>query len=174
MSVTFSAPGPIAGFAFTCGHDNGLTERRFGTYADAVAFRQAELDAHGDTGHLTICGDEYCANCPMFIVAVESDPSPSMNVSEANARHLAGLLGYGEDSESPGGCATGEDFLGRILLAQAVNPADAGVPVTTTRASGGLTLIDCGRAPGYSEDRLAALRELADFAADRGRTIQWS
>ena len=58
MTIHFGAStGPIAGFAFTCGHDNGTTEHRFGSYADASEFLLSELNTHGFTGGLAVCGD---------------------------------------------------------------------------------------------------------------------
>jgi hypothetical protein len=169
MSITFGTTiGPIEGFAFVCGHDNGLTAHRFGSYEDARTFLQAEYDTHGYTGGLAVCGDvEYCAYGLMSIQAIESDPAPDLNVSNANAMHLLGLLGLPSEPDecgSLGGSTTAEDFLGRVLIAQAVSPADAGVPVTTEVGQGGATMIDMGRRAGYSEDRLTELRELADFA----------
>lgn len=178
MSVTFGTElSPISGFAFTCGHDNGMTEHRIGSYEDARAFLQAEHDAHGYTGGLAVCGDvDYCAYGQMFIQAIESDPAPTLNVSNANARHLLGLLGLTSESEEDGclsGSTMAEDFLGRVLLAQAVNPTDAGVPVVEEVGQGGMTLVKMGRRVGYADERLTSLRELADFAIDRGRSVQW-
>lgn len=177
MSITFGTElSPIEGFAFTCGHDNGLTGHRFGTYDDARAFLQAEKDTHGHTGGLAICGDDYCAFGLMSIQPIESDPAPDLNVSNTNAMHLLELLGLPSEQDEWGslsGATSAEDFLGRVLLAQAVSPADAGVAATSEVGEGGATLIDMGRPAGYSEDRLTSLRELADFAVDRGRTVQW-
>lgn len=178
MSVTFGTElSPISGFAFTCGHDIGMTEHRFGSYEDARAFLQVEHDAHGYTGGLAVCGDmDYCAYGQMFIQALESDPAPTLNVANANARHLLDLLGLVPAADE-GGCLSGstsaEDFLGRVLLAQAVNPADAGVPVVEEVGQGGATMVLMGRRVRYSDERLTTLRQLADFAVDRGRTVQW-
>lgn len=177
MSVTFgTSPSAVAGFAFTCCHDNGVTEHRYGSYSDAQEFLQAELDAHGCTGHLAVCGDEWCAGSMLFIHPIQVDPAPELNVSSQNAIHLLGLLGIPFDAEDGAiaGSMPAEDFLGRVLMAQAVNPADAGVPARTLPSEGGATVINCGRREGYSEDRLAPLHELAEFAVSRGRTIQWA
>lgn len=177
MSITFDTSlSPIAGFSFTCGHENGLTEHRFGSYEESRTFLQAEYDTHGYTGGLAVCGDDYCAYGLMSIQAIESDPAPDLNVSNTNAMHLLGLLGLPAEPDecgSLGGSTTAEDFLGRVLLAQAVSPSDAGVPVTATVGQSGAVLIDMGRRVGYADDRLTSLRTLADFAVDRGRTVQW-
>lgn len=201
MSVTFTAEmSAITGFAFDCGvHDNGMTAHRFGTYADAEAFLGAEMDANGSTGHLAVCGDEFCQESRMFILALEEAPAPEVNVTNTNALHLLGLLGietaneYGEVELY--GSMSGEDFMGRVLMASAVSPADAGVPATAVRYQDGegtalsvaeatssavavaertLTVIDCGRREGYSEGRLAELHDLAQFSIATGRTVQWA
>jgi hypothetical protein len=176
MSVTFdTTPSAVAGFAFTCGHENGVTEHRYGNYSDAAEFLQAELDEHGNTGHLAVCGDEDCQWRRMMVHPIEVDPSPYVNVTTTNAFHLLGLLGITvEDGEHPMGSMSAADFLGRVLVAQAVSPADAGVPPVTTTYESGTTVINCGRREGYSEDRLEQLHELAEFAVDRKRAIQWA
>ncbi|MGX1161047.1 HNH endonuclease [Arthrobacter sp. SLBN-100] len=78
MSITFGTTlSEITGFAFACGHENGLTAHRFETYDEAGRVLQAEYDTHGYTGGLAVCGDvEYCAYGMMSIQAIESDPSP--------------------------------------------------------------------------------------------------
>jgi hypothetical protein len=180
MSVDFTAEmSAITAFTFTCGHDNGMTEHRFGNYADAAAFYRAEQDANSGTGHLAVCGDEDCAYSSMLITGIEEVPAPSVNVSDRNGMHLLDLLGIESEGDDEFGCQpfgsmSGEDFLGRVLMATAVSPADAGRASTTERAEGGATVIDCGRRAGYSEDRLAQLRELAEFSIATGRKVQWN
>lgn len=175
MSVTFEATlSAISAHALTCGHDNGVTEHRWGSYADAAEFLRNELDEHGGTGHLAVCGDEDCQYQRMFTHAIEVDPSPEVNLTTTNSLHLLGLLGIeAEDGEHPVGSMPAQDFLGRVLIAQAVNPVDAGQPVTESTAESGMKIIDCGRNEGYSDHRLAELREIAEFGLDRGRDIQW-
>ncbi|QOD05789.1 hypothetical protein [Pseudarthrobacter sp. BIM B-2242] len=172
MSATFSAEiGPIKGFTLKCVH--GATKHHFDTFIKAQTFLQAEKDEHGGTGHLAECGDEFCEAMLMSIEAVEEDPSPAVRVSYHNARHLLDLLGYGHETSVVGGSDTAENFLGRVLVALAVNPADAGVPATSSKNAGSPEMIHCGRREGYSEDHLEALREVANFAASRGRAVQW-
>lgn len=135
MSVTFTAEmSPITAWAFTCAHpeeDNGVTGHRFGSYQEAEAFLLEEQAMHGGTGHLATCGDEYCAYSGMFFHTIESDPAPEVNVSIFNAVHILNLLGIPAtiDDELVGSMDP-TDFLGRILMAEAINPADAGVPAT--------------------------------------------
>lgn len=194
MSVTFTTSmSDITGFTLDCGvHDNGTTDHRFGTFADAEAFLRAELDAHGCTGHLAVCGDEFCEGSRMFIHAIEEAPAPQVNVSNINAKHLLTLLGseplneYG-DVDLCGGMS-GADFMGRILMAIAIAPTDEGTPTyedtyvdghEAPSEEGGalavktMTVVMCGRREGYSEGRLEELRQLAEFSIATGRDIQW-
>jgi hypothetical protein len=123
--------------------------------------------------------------------AVEAAEGPRVNVSNTNAVHLLGLLGLTGDGTALAdreadplavpevelvGEADAGDFLGRVLIALAVNPADAG---TATISSGGpgtgtALMVDCGRRAGYSEDRLGELRTVAEAARAAGRTVAWS
>jgi hypothetical protein len=149
MSTTFSTvPGPVTGFAISCVH--GPTEHRFESYPAVQAFLQTELDAHGGTGHLAACGDDFCAAMRMSVEPLEADPSPRMNVSGSNAVALLRLLDYPVDGYS--GSDTAGDFLGRVLAAQA----------------------DDTDSTGYTAGRLAELHGIAEFSAARGRDVQWA
>jgi hypothetical protein len=151
MSVNFNTvPGPVTGFAITCVH--GPTSRRFDTYPAVQAFLQAEMDAHGGTGHLAECGDDFCAAMRMSVEALEADPSQRMQVSGSNAAALLRLLGYPVDGYSVSGSDTAENVLDRVLAAQ-----DANTDST-----------------GYTAGRLAELRGIAEFSATRGRGVQWA
>lgn len=174
MTIHFgTSVGPIAGYAFTCGHDNGTTEHRFGTYADASSFLQVELDTHGFTGGLSVCGDaDYCGTGRMHILAVETDQAPSFSATGANTAHLLGLLGLPSAPDEDGcffGSLPAQDFLDRVLLAQAAT-TDTRVPALVGAAP---VSIHLGRGPGYAELRLAELRAIAEFAVSHGRTVQW-
>ncbi|MEU9014724.1 hypothetical protein AB0D12_34265 [Streptomyces sp. NPDC048479] len=59
-------------------------------------------------------------------------------------------------------------FLGRFLLALALDPEDAGRPAVTDGR-----FIDCGRSQGYAQSRLYELRELAEYAHARGLRVTW-
>lgn len=70
------------------------------------------------------------AKCPKNSKrTLEADSGPELNVSNVNALHHLGLLGYTEDECEVGiRCSeTAENFLDRVLLAPALNPADAGI-----------------------------------------------
>ncbi|MFB9714226.1 hypothetical protein [Arthrobacter methylotrophus] len=150
MSTTFSAvPGPVTGFAISCVH--GPTDHLFESYPAVQEFLQAELDAHGGTGHLAGCGNDFCAAMRMSIEALEADPSPRMRVSNSNGGALASLLGYPADGYSVSGSDTAEVFRDRVLAAQSTN-SDS----------------------GYTADRLVELLDIAEFCAARGRDVQWA
>jgi hypothetical protein len=172
MTIRFSTEmGPIAGFAFTCGHDNGTTEHRFGTYRDARAILLAEIDAHGVAGGLAVCGDDYCRVGLMHTVAVEADPAPSFGAGGSNTAHLLKLLGLPSTPDEDGcffGSMPAQDFLDRVLAAQAAS-VDYRVPAFAAAGPS----IHVGRRPGYAEQRLADLRAIAEFGVSRGRTVQW-
>lgn len=103
------------------------------------------------------------------------DNAPRINVNNANAGVLLEVLGlptdpWGmpEDFEFP----TGHDFLGRVLMALAVSPEDAGVPAHSPNPDRP-NFIDCGRREGYLQERLGQLRELADYAIAHNRKVSW-
>lgn len=151
MSVSFNTvPGPVTEFAISCVH--GTTEHRFENYQAVQSFLQSELDAHGGTGHLAVCGDEFCTAKRMSVEPLEADPSPRMNVSGSSAGALLRVLGYPVDGYSVSGSDTAGNFLGRVLAAQAADTDGT----------------------GYTAGRLAELHSIAEFSAARGRDVQWA
>ena len=107
-------------------------------------------------------------------VAAGTIELPSRNMSNANARAVFEVLGI--DLELDGWCG-GEDanaFLGRVLLALAINPSDAGRPQTVTQGERGATMVDCGRSAGYVDQALHDLLEICHWARERGVEVQWA
>lgn len=96
--------------------------------------------------------------------------APSVNMTNGNAAQVLDLLGL--DFDGNWGETSAEDFLGRVLIAQAlltVATDDAhGLPAVEDR-----NWTDCGRRPGYLADRLADLRRLATWAIDNQATVAW-
>lgn len=149
MSVSFNTvPGPVVGFTLVCGH--GSTGHRFADYAAVQDFLTTEAKAHGGTGHLAGCGDEFCAAMPVQSQALEADPSPAMKLSGGTAAALLSVLGYPVGGETVAGSDSAGNVLDRVLAAQAAGPI------------------------GATADRLAELREIAEFSAARGRDVQWA
>ncbi|MFE6714043.1 hypothetical protein [Streptomyces sp. NPDC057695] len=87
-----------------------------------------------------------------------------VNMANANAARVLDVLGYDELA----GDAEADDFLGRVLVALALVPADTGRPPT---AEG--RFVDCGRRAGYVLERLEDLRVLAEEARASGLPVYW-
>lgn len=160
MTVTFS-PVEAAPTAWTvqcaCGDTAGTTV--FTDYGVAVAARTT-----------VVCADAFCASHTPYVNAVYADLAPTLNVSNRNAVDLLTLLGLNLDADDDlCGSIDASDLLGRVLIAVAVEPADAGRPSTTTGI-----MVDCGRPENYFEDRLDQLRTICGWAAERGVGIAWS
>lgn len=96
---------------------------------------------------------------------------PEINMSTGNAAQLMQLLGY--DEEAMWNCepVTGEDLLGRVLLAHALldvaTDDERGRPAVTGRWT------EWGTEPGYLAGRLAELADLASWAATNGHKVVW-
>ena len=133
----------------------------------------------------------------------QSFSEAEVNLSNLNASGLLDLLGIqvGEDfSERCCGSMSADDLLGRVLIAQAIMPADEGLPVYKMTGSdysgqsgllGGLlsglaqaeaegvsgpTIWSGGRSAGYFDERLAQVRELAEGVKALGDdwVINWA
>lgn len=200
MSVTFypeltDDATRVLGHHLVCPAQPAQDVRSFARYDQVVA-------ALGD--HHEHCRHEDCAPGDPFVVTdYASDAEPQLGVASAHAPLLLRALGFlpeiGADGaqireEEPlpdvvdeppelqaqrevaqsGECAAG-DMLARIDLALALAPADAGVPAREVGpASRPDAVIDCGRSPGYLQDRLHRLREVADYAARSRRAVCWA
>lgn len=113
----------------------------------------------------------------------QSFSEAEVNLSNLNASGLLDLLGVqvGEAFEERCcGSMSAEDFLGRVLMAQAIMPADEGLPVykmSGSEAEGvsGPTIWSAGRSAGYYDQKLVWSRELADevISLGEGWVIQW-
>jgi len=101
-----------------------------------------------------------------------SDYDNNPNLSNANAARVLELLGLrGDTQDELVGSDSAESFEGRVLLAQALTPADEGIPAHEI-AGPGARWIECGRPVGYLQQRF---EQLLDFAqAHRGETIHWA
>jgi hypothetical protein len=103
------------------------------------------------------------------------DNAPRLNVNGGNASMILETLGLPtdpwelpEDFEFP----TGQDFLGRVVMARGLAPIDEGMPMhqldpENARWQGG------NRHEGYLQEKLAELEALAQYAIMHGRTISW-
>lgn len=177
MSITFtSTPGPVIGWKATCCEKG--TPLSFEDYPTAEAWLREHRENPTPLGN---CDDEDCLIYGATLDAVEAVTRPAVNVANGNASVLLaalGLLGDDLDAEARqdvlcGGSVPAEDFLGRILLALAVAPSDAGVPAHEIPGPGA-RFVECGRSEGYLQDRLGALRGVADFAITQDTEVVWN
>lgn len=92
--------------------------------------------------------------------------TPEVNMHNGNAARVLDLLGIAWDGDL--GEATAEDFLGRVLLAQALAGDDEGVPaIEDGRWHVG------GRRPGYLAGTLTELADIAEWARRAGAAVVW-
>lgn len=99
-----------------------------------------------------------------------------VNMASGNAALVCAALGLTPTEEGWVGELAPQDFLGRVLLALAVSPADEGMPSRDLQPGddagpllgvvreGGPRIIQGARHPGYLQERLTQLRALADWA----------
>jgi len=143
--------------ACSCGDVNAVSS--YTSYEDAVQARTV--------GVVPVCGDDLCGAYFTHIVA-QFPFEGEVQVSSVNGRHILNTLGFDADEDMIGSMS-GADFMGRILMAQAVNPSDAGVPATQTG-----NMVECGRAEGYTDVRLMQVQEIAQYAMEKELTVCWS
>lgn len=117
-----------------------------------------------------VCGDSGCSEIGPTPVMVTTD-HPSVNLNNGNAATVMSALGYTGDTSI--GSDDAEAFLGRVLTALAVAPADAGVPAHEM-SGGGAPMVACGRPEGYLQQRLQHLHEVAMWAVQRGTLVTWA
>lgn len=166
MSVTFTAAYvPSSAFIISCCCPKAKAAATPHASYDAAC---AAYPARPDLVELPGC--EYPGRCRPFVIGL--DPAgdvPEVNLANANARRVLEVLGLADEFGDLTGNATAEEFLGRCLIALAVEPADAGVPAVQDGS-----FIDCGRPAGYLQDRLAELHDLAMWCAAQGRAVSWA
>lgn len=152
----------------------------------SVTFYLSTADTH-DVPSVAVCGasdvvlgpaatwlagrelyGDHCPDCQTYGPMLDNG-RPDVNVSNVNARRLLDLLGYPATADMCGDDDPGE-FLGRVLLAQALAGRDEGIPAHRT----GPNTEDWGRRPGYTQDRLIALAQLAQDALAIGAVISWA
>jgi hypothetical protein len=106
----------------------------------------------------------------VVIAPVRSADHLSVNVSNGNAALILERLGY---SVEPWGEATGDELLGRVMVAN-VGRDDTGVAAAEDRGVNGAILVDCGVRDGYFTDVMDRLAALGTHAADNGWMVSWA
>lgn len=178
MSVTFHVDTtPTGSFEVHCGcrYDSGEAQGTFASYEAADAwmgtYRAAPYPLPG-------CSDDTClAYLPMIQPVFEHADAPSVNMANGNAVEVLRALGLVEVETGEVdfcGALPAEDFLGRILLALALEPISAERPSMQMLGEGnGATVVLSGRREGYMQERLADLRSVAAYAQERGLDVIW-
>ncbi|MCU6480521.1 hypothetical protein [Arthrobacter sp. A2-55] len=148
MSVTFFTPAPVSAWAFSCGHENGVTAHRFATWQEASDFLNDQARDDLGTGALAVCGDDYCfAFGRMMTHAILENGGPSMQVSNHNAVRILAAIGL-TAREPICGEREAENFMARVITS---TPTDV-----------------------HTADCLHKLREIAEFALETGRPVVWA
>lgn len=169
MSVTFQPAlqdSDFIGTVATCAGDDTAITLTPMPHEDAALAGLVHSDA---------CEDEICRvyGANLDVALAHTDLEVSVNVADGNASHLLDVLGLPFDGN--GGHLDAADFKGRVLVAMALNPVDAGVPAHTAHSDLlGMTVIDAGRRPGYTDERLTHLLEVAEAALRQGRDVSWA
>ncbi|PCK22507.1 hypothetical protein [Rhodococcus qingshengii] len=174
MSITFAPEmSEIVGYRLT--DQMGGRSERIGDYDSAIA---ALEDMQRTGALLPGCTDPEEARIwgpQLEIETADSGEEPSANFSNHNAVRLLELLGFasgnGDDAVESSGECPAEDFLGRVMVAQAIAPSDEGVP--SYEMAGAPRWIEGGRRAGYTESALDSLREVAEWALKSERTVCW-
>ena len=182
MSTTFAAQmSTIIGWKITCACGDGAGPM-FGSWVEAAAHLRVFVDDESLRTVLPGCQDgEFCLMYRLSATAIESDPSPALNVGNGNAADLFHALGMGTDEDGSsfgstpvpgstavydvfdGGWMDADEFLGRVLVAMAVAPTDHGRAEQVSFGVGAV-MTRCARPAGYLQGRLADLHEIALFA----------
>ena len=172
MSITFTPEiGPIDHYVVECLNCGATQDFSDGDAAfDITRFSDigaAVLDTCTNTGTFK-CGDAAVSH------AVEAlGMLPSVNMANGNAEDVIDVLDVlGIDRSDISGSMPARDFLGRILMALAVAPDSAPIPAHLMHGS--TNVIRCERTPGYVQDRLRDLHEVAEFAITHNRPITWA
>jgi hypothetical protein len=101
-------------------------------------------------------------------------PGDNLNVNNANAGVLFESLQLGDHGDPyQGGEIRADELLARIAASAELDPPDLGRESSVDDEPGHATMIDCGRRPGYLQDRLLDLRRVALEAERRGVGVTW-
>lgn len=185
MSVTFTASFVEPRFhVVSCGCEEA-TARAVPYGSFGAAHSAAEAANLGARAPLPGCAlPEVCPDYPLYARPVYEDPAPETCLHEANAERALEVLGLrtgtpacpqqadadlqdGAEHEASGQMDA-EEFLGRVLVAVALAPADSGADgYWSGRWFHG------GRHAGDLQQRLGELRLLAEWCHQRGRQVAW-
>jgi hypothetical protein len=143
--------------------DNGSIDA---SCPDAATHRARCLGTCSDPTDFT---DYGCCDCTDAAEAECLHCSTQLNVSNDNAHQILERLGIDFDHC---GVIDPADLFGRAAVGN-IGRDDSGVTTIESKRPGRATIIECGVAPGYFEDRLGQIAELASIALERGLLVAW-
>lgn len=134
-----------------------------GNFVVPVVFsnRAAAFESFNKTS--SQCRDPYCD----YLQIREFNAEPEVNLSNSNAEELLEYLGIPSDEELVGSMEA-EAFLGRVIMASALAPANTGL--TTMQIE---NFVYGGRPADYMQRKFEQLEEVARFAISHGRQVVW-
>lgn len=177
MSVTFHpSQSPVIGYRFEC--HCGVVGAEFETVEGAYQF----LDIYkADPYRLDGCTDDLCADYPQITNVYADAHHEGLNLNNENAADVLRVLGLIEPGQDPAlfnpevqwvGELPASDFLGRVMVALAIEPESA-EKITHDAPGPGARMIMFGREAGYIQRTLSQLADVADWAAKHERTMCW-
>lgn len=162
MSVTFSVESPIVGWVSACACGEVRTTKLYASYDEV----RVAIDAKTE---VPVCGNCSDNDDMVYASAVSlHDDAPEVNVSNTNAVTLLEALGLHEVYGDLTGSLSGAEFAAKVMQARVLEPQSAGAPMPTHGI-----MVNCGSHPGYVQDRLESLQEVADFAWDKDAVVTW-
>lgn len=179
MSTTFCAEVlPPSAYVITCGCAavTDSATRHYDYEAPAAMVRRLHQQTReAGTPFALLPGCEHPDHCSFLgprVQPIHDNSGPDLNVAEHTAALLPRALGYSEDVDAGecSGDADSAEFLGRILTALAIAPDDPGIPWHRTTPR----FVECGRVPGYLQEQLRVLHDIALWCLDNGRRVQWA
>ena len=169
MSIVFSSDRPSVklGYQLSCYAYGSESEWR----GPVLPSSEQAVQHHNLANHdKSECDGSDLTVFPAF----DTDVDPQLQVSNTNGLRLLESLGLSTPEEPQYfGTVSAEDFLGRTLIALALEPTDEGIPLVDSITSGGARLIECGRPVGYLQQKLEMLRDVITFAQKHNSNISW-
>lgn len=168
MSVTFFIEGnPTGEYAAEC-YDVDTGNKTKVAQADSYDGIVMQMEAH----------QALCETCNVYGIYANEIMDVSdefdVNLANTNAIMMLEVLGIDVDDYDLGGSMPGDEFLGHVLTALAVDRDDSGISDVVEGGDGRATVVHCGLPAGYWSDRLNALHDLAQEASRLGRDVVWS
>lgn len=190
MSVEFIAEmGEVTGYEVTCVCGTAANTVHTATYAGAGAVLVKVRDGNHDLG----CDPTACFGDGARIeLHHPTEDSPSVRLSCSNAARVLNALGYGDNEKPVGeadgtfadafqamadmyscGTTTADEFIGRVLIAEAIYPSNDGAAAESITLHGGGTVVAPERGDTYMTEVLAHLHRVAEYAQEHHANVTW-